>query len=383
MDIKKILKHHAFQDIPLFYDEAYELGCAALAACRPDATEMLRIQTVSALCSLHNKATYEHRGDGVSTPVSAAEQIAGICAAIFVEDIGKSQFGFARPQVPYVMDNCGMGGDLVTTANVSTLAALTASAAGINMCKHGSPGNTDRVGSSDFIELLGIEPSMSKSEVESLVETYHFGYTEALDTRFKHIHRQTHGYAALPHMNDIIGPITNPIDPKLMTRRVVGVNHLIDPAVVADAYRILNQKGITDMQHLIVVRGYVDFGRPNGMDELSLCGGGTKIAELRGNEVDVRYVEAADFGLKPASVTDISPPNGMSKGDFSLAILHGEILGPALDMVLANAALLFMLAEKTLPPRKAYEAARDTFASDDVLRLVANIREQAPHLPLA
>lgn len=372
MDIKRVLKHNAFQNVPLGYDEAYELGCAAVAACAEDADPMLRIQTVTALSALHTKATYQYRGDGVSTPESAAEQIAGICAAIFENDIAKSRFGFARPKVPYVMDNCGMGGDLITTANVSTIAALIAATAGINMCKHGSPGNTDRVGSSDFVGLLGINPYMSRKSAEQAVERYHFGYTEALDTRFKHIHLQTHKHAGLPHMNDVIGPITNPIDPKLMTRRVIGVNHLIDPEVIAKAYQILNHKGVTDVQHLIAVRGYADPSHQNGMDEYSICHGGSKLAILEGEDLSVHRVGAEYFGLEAVSVEQIGPPKGMSKGDFSLGILDGSVTGAACEMVFANAALLFMLDQQLLP-RKAYEAVCDTFSTGEVQRLIEQV----------
>ena len=377
MDIKTLLKFHAYMNIPLWYEQAYDLGCTAIAACAADADPMLQTQNVAALCSLHNRATYEHVGDGVTTPVSAAEQIAGMCAAIFEHDIAKSEFGFARPNVPNVMDNCGMGGDLITTANVSTLAALIAATTGIDMCKHGSPGNTDRVGSSDFVALLGIKPDMSRNEVERIVPQYHFGYTEALDTRFKLIHMQTHCYAALPHMNDIIGPITNPVDPKLMTRRVIGVNHLIDPGLVAEAYQIMNRKGVTDMQHLIAVRGYIQPGRPDGVDEFSLCAGGTKMATLHDEDVTVEHIGADYFGLETAEAEAISPPVGVPKEQFSLDILHGETGGPALEMVLANAALLFILDQR-LSPIKAYEAARDTYLSGTVPDLVLRLCDELP-----
>ena len=377
MDIKDTFKRRAFMNIPLWYNEAYELGCMAVAACAVDAPIQLRYQTVAALCSLHNLATYQHVGDGVTTPVSAAEQIAGVCAAVFDQDIAKSEFGFACPNVRNVMDNCGMGGDLITTANVSTLAALIAATAGIDMCKHGSPGNTDRVGSSDFVELLGIRPDMSRSEVERIVPQHHFGYTEALDTRFKLIHKQTHLYAGLPHMNDIIGPITNPVDPKLMTRRVIGVNHLIDPSLVVEAYQIMNRKGVTDMQHLIAVRGYIEPGRSDGVDELSLCAGGTKMATLHDNQITLEHIEADYFGLQPVAAEAISPPIGVPKEQFSLDILHGETSGPALEMVLANAALLFMLDQR-LTPIRAYEAARDTYLTGGVPKLVSRLSDELP-----
>jgi len=253
VNIKHILKYHAYVSIPLSYDEAYELGKYVLTGCRGD--NLAQIQSIAVLCALHNKSLYSwelnpeseliHNGNGL--PANAAEQIAGICAAVFKHDIAKSEFGFIDPDVPYAMDNCGMGGDLVVTANVSTIAAFIAASLGVPMCKHGSPANADkgRYGSSDFVSLVCfINNFASREDVEKCVEQTGFAYTEACDTRYKLIHLQTHKVARLPHMNDIVGPITNPLNPRKLTRRVLGVNHLIPPRIVAEVYKILNEKGI-------------------------------------------------------------------------------------------------------------------------------------------
>lgn len=386
LDLKNVLKQKLYQNIPLGYDEAYELGAMAVEACKEGADPTLRFQTIAALSAMHNKATYSHVGDGVSTPKSAAEQIAGLCAAIFCEDIAKSPSGFIQPKVALAMDNCGMGGDLVVTSNVSTLAALIAASAGIVMCKHGSPANADagRHGSSDFIELCGIDPFMTRDQIEYAVEHFGFAYSEALDTNFKLIHLQTHRYAMVPHVNDLVGPITNPTDPLIMRRRILGVNHLVHPQVVADAYRIMNAKGVTNMEKMFVVRGKIDPSSHRGFDELSTCVGGNDIFMLRNGKVTAVELTAESFGIPFARAADISPPTGMSKGEFSSKILYGEEAGAARDMVLANAALLFMLnSDNELSPHKAYEAARDTLASGLVPNVVTNVRQIAPQKAVA
>lgn len=382
MEIKHLLKDHAYQNIPLNYDEAYALGQYVLHGCSGD--QLAQIQSVAALSALHTKATYRWQWDerieyyhGHRLPCSAAEQIAGICAAIFHEDIAKADFGFLRPDVPYVMDNCGMGGDLIVTANVSTVAALIAAAAGIPMCKHGSPANADqgRHGSSDFISLLGINTMSHKDKVVACVEKEHFGYTEALDVRYKRIHLQTHKVAMLPHMNDIIGPITNPIDPMLMTRRVLGVNHLVPPRVAAEAYQILNQRGVTNLRHGLFVRGFVDRHLYQGVDEVSICEGGTQVAELRDGVITEFHLGAKDFGLKTVSREAITPPIGISKGDFSLGILRGEVNGAALNMVLANAATLFYLAGQDQSWKGCFSLAREVHESGEALKKALAVKQ--------
>lgn len=390
MNIKHLLKEHAYRNIPLSFEEGYDLGLLAIQGCKgymsdPDELRKL-IQSIAALSALHTQATYGWKLDSEEInhdhrlPHTAAEQIAGICAAVFEHDIGDSEFGFLKPRVPYVVDNCGMGGDLTVTANVSTISAFIAASLGIPVCKHGSPSNADkgRHGSSDFISLCGIDEYGSRNEVEALVENLSFGYTEALDTRFKLIHRQTHDIARMPHMNDLIGPITNPVNPHLLTRRVIGVNHLINPAVVAEAYRIMNEREVTNMEHLIAVRGFGDDNNPGGMDELSVCAGGTAVAELKDGIVTEYRLSAEDFGIEVVASADISPPEGMSKGEFSLRILRGEITGPVLRMILANAALLVKLAHQDMSLPECYKMAQEALTSGAAYQKVMDVRNAHP-----
>ncbi|KKU22129.1 MAG: Anthranilate phosphoribosyltransferase [Candidatus Nomurabacteria bacterium GW2011_GWA1_46_11] len=385
MDIGHVLKDHAYQNIPLTFEEAYALGMYALQGCGGD--ELAQHQSISALCALHNRATYGWQWSSAlerhhrhQLPRNAAEQIAGVCAAVFEHDIAESPSGFLTPHVAYAMDNCGMGGDLTVTANVSTISAFIAAAAGIPMCKHGSPANADagRHGSSDFISMLGIDTMAAKDQVEAAIEMEGFGYTEALDVKYKRIHLQTHQVAKLPHMNDIIGPITNPLTPHLLTRRVVGVNHLISPQIVAEAYKVLNERGVTDLQHGIFVRGFADSEHYEGMDELSICEGGTQVAELWDGVIEERHLTAFDFGIDPIPYEDVSPPSGMSKGAFSLGILDGDIKGAPMEMVLANAALLFYLADRAQDMRECYALAEAVHQDGAAKRTALAVRERLP-----
>ena len=384
IDIKHVLKFHAYQNIPLNYEEAYELGVYTLEGC--GGNELAQKQSIAALCALHTKATYAWRRTGRfeqfhnhRLPKNAAEQIAGICAAIFDHDIATSTNGFLNPDVEYVMDNCGMGGDIITTSNVSTIAGFIAAAAGIPMCKHGSPANADkgRYGSSDFVSIIcGIDEYASSHDVRKCVEKFCFGYTEALDTKYKLIHLQTHKVAMLPHMNDIIGPITNPVNPQKVTRRVLGVNHLISPYIAAEAYKIMNEKGVTNLKHGLFIRGFADRRRSEGMDEVSICPGGTQVAELKNGKIRVLKLYARNFGLKPVPVEAIVPQG--DKGRFSLKILKGEISGPPLQMILANAALLFYLAKKSQDLKECYKMAEEIHQSGKAYKTMLAVRKMIP-----
>lgn len=374
------MKEHAGRNIPLNYQEAYDLGLYLMEACRGN--ELAGKQIGALLSALHNQALYAWRLDGQkaghSLPKNAAEQIAGICAAEFNEDIAKSQFGFLEPSVPFVMDNCGMGGDLIPTANVSTIAAFIAAAAGIPMCKHGSPGNATACGSSDFIDLCGINRLAGKSAIERCVEVLGFGYTEALDTRYKHIHVQTHEIIRLPHMNDIIGPITNPLSPVVFSRRILGLNHMVPPDVAAEAYKILNEKGVTRLAHGLFIRGFAGNREEGGMDELSISQPGTQVAELKNGEIREYWLQAENFGIDPVPVEAVSPPNGMTKGQFSMSILKAEAPASCLKVIIANAALLFWLAERSECLKECYLMAQDVLMSGKAYARMVQIREMLP-----
>ena len=384
IDIKHLLKGHAYQNIPLNYEEAYALGLYALQGCNGD--KLAQKQSIAALCALHTKATYAWEWDkrqeeahGHRLPKNAAEQIAGICAAIFEHDIAKSKFCFINPNILWAIDNSGTGGDTFTTANISTIAAFIAAAAGIPMCKHGSPANTDngKYGSSDVISLIfGINNYASKEEVEKCVERFGFCYTEACDIRYKQIHKQTHEIAMLPHMNDIIGPITNPLNPKKLTKRILGVNHLISPKIIAETYKILNEKGITNLQHGMFVRGFIDDERYQGIDEVSICAGGTQVAELKNGEIKEYHLFADDFGVDVISEEAVQPIG--NKGEYSLKILQGKIDGDRLSIVLANAAILFYLAEKSTDLKECYRMAEKIFKSGKPYETMLAVQNMLP-----
>lgn len=369
IEIKKLLKEKAYQNTPLSFEEAYNLASYAIEGC--NGNEIAQIQSIAVLCALHNKATYSHK--------NAYLQIAGIAAGIIDFDIKKSINGFVKPKVPYVFDNCGMGGDHFVTANVSTLAAFTAASLGVYMCKHGSPANADRgrQGSSDFIKICGIPNIMSKEDIEGMIETHKFGYIEALDTNFKIIHHQTHSFAHLPHMNDLIGPLTNPIDPILLKYKIIGINHLIPLNTITKALQVLNDKGFTFFKNAIAIRGKVGTTVKSGIDELSLTKWGTSVSELSENGIKSYTIKPSDFGINPVDKSFLTPPKGMSKADFSLSILSNNAPIESIYMIAANSAIILRMVGEVKTLREGFQMSYNQLCSGKVEMYLADLKNAA------
>ena len=81
IDARHIMKEHAGRNIPLSYQEAYDLGLYLMNACRGE--ELAGRQIGALLSALHNQALYAWQLNGRETthplPNNSAEQIAGIC----------------------------------------------------------------------------------------------------------------------------------------------------------------------------------------------------------------------------------------------------------------------------------------------------------------
>jgi anthranilate phosphoribosyltransferase len=301
--------------------------------------------------------------------------IAGICAAVFEKDIGKSTEGFLTiPGREYVLENCGMGGDTIPTPNVSCLAGICAASAGITMVKHGSRSHTNPSGSTDFLEACGIPMDLPSETIQRSVDKFHLGYIDAVDTRFKRIHRMTMERSRVSHLSHIVGPITSPVHPHLLRRRVIGVNQNVNSRMVAQVYQILNDKGVTQMDHLLVVRGHGDTAN-DFMDEVSITRNGTEVTQLRNNAITEFTLNAKQFGFPEYSCEELCIPPGREKGEYSRAILNGEANGAALDLVSANAALLFHLADPKRDLRDCAEHARKQFTSGAARQHMLSLRE--------
>src|SRR2546421_3062322 len=69
------------------------------------------------------------------------------------------------PACGVVLDTCGTGGDVRSTFNISTAAALIVASAGVKVVKHGNRSATGRCGSADVLEKLGVNLELTPQQL--------------------------------------------------------------------------------------------------------------------------------------------------------------------------------------------------------------------------
>lgn len=315
--------------------------------------------------------------DGEATPA----QIGALLAALrtrgeTVDEIA----GFARVmraraiavrshRTPLV-DTCGTGGDTVKSFNISTAAALVASAAGAAIAKHGNRAVTSKAGSADVLEALGVRLDLDADAVGRCIDAVGIGFL------FARAHHPAMRHAAPVRAElgfrtifNALGPLTNPAG---ATRQVIGV---YDPTLCEPLARVLLLLGA---EHALVVHGMA------GLDEIATFGE-TVVAAVRDGGVTVGRITADALGLPEGSPEAIAPgADPAENADLLRAVLDGAP-GARRDIVLANAAAaLFVagvapsLAEGVPLAARAIDTGAARQKLDD---LVAFTRQEAPVNP--
>ena len=248
---------------------------------------------------------------------------------------------------PNIIDTCGTGGDASGTFNISTTAAIIASASGAAVAKHGNRAVSSRCGSADVLKALGVNIEVSpEHSAKTLDETgITFLFAPLMHGAMKYA-ANVRRELAIRTIFNILGPLTNPAGAQ---RQVIGV---FDPTLTEKLAGVLRQLG---SQHALVVHGQ------GGFDELSTVGW-TKVSELREGTVKSYEIKARDLGLQIASV------ESLRGGDVSqnVEILRGVLdakKGPARDISLLNSGAALFVSGKAASITEGIALSREAVDS--------------------
>ena len=264
-----------------------------------------------------------------------------------------------RPVTTGLMDTCGTGGDAAGTINISTAAALAATAMDIPVAKHGNRAVSSRSGSADVLEALGVNIDLDPGQVAHLIDTVGIGFLFAphLHPAMKHAGPVRKELGVRTVFN-LLGPLTNPAG---VDRQLLGV---YDPELCEPVCRVLQQLG---SKRAFVVHG------AGGLDEVSPCGP-TVVAALEDGQVRSFTFIPEEVGIKPVAVEDLCGGTPLDNARLIEKIFQGK-QDPRTEAVVLNAAFAAVLGEKAEDVREGVDLARQTLASGAVLAKLEQLRD--------
>ncbi len=277
-----------------------------------------------------------------------AEEIAGAARALRTRLLP-----VAAPED--TVDCCGTGGDGHHTLNVSTGVSLVVAAAGVPVAKHGNRAASSKSGAADTLEVLGLnmeaagrsaEKTLAEIGICFLFAKNHHPAMGRIQPIRQRIGRRT--------IFNLMGPLSNPAGVK---RQLIGIAR---PAYVP-IYAAAKARLGTDQTWIA--------SGDEGLDELSLAGG-NELADVIGNEFEMRRVTAAMAGLAPAPVEAIRGGDPVHNARALEALLMGAP-GPYRDAVLFNAAATLIIAGRAKDWTDGAEIAAESLDSGRARNLLS------------
>jgi anthranilate phosphoribosyltransferase len=264
-----------------------------------------------------------------------------------------------------LVDTCGTGGDGSRTFNISTAAALVATAAGASVAKHGNRAITSQTGSADVLEALGIPVGLSPVEATAALRAHRFAFLHApsLHPAMKAVMPVRRALGVRTVFN-LLGPLTNPAG---ASAQVMGVYAPHVVPLVAEAMALLGTR------HAFVVHGQSEAGK--GLDEISISGP-THIAEVHNGIVTLSTITPEDAGLERAPIETLIGGDAATNAAILTAIFSGEP-GPRRDIVLLNAAAVLVAADLAPNLITGVALAAHTLDTGAVSQLLTNLSSQS------
>ncbi len=225
----------------------------------------------------------------------------------------------------------GTGGDGAHSFNISTTSLFILAAGGVKVAKHGNRAASSQSGAADCLEALGIN---IQQEPEDCVRLLHdvgacFMFAQKYHTSMKYVGaiRKELGFRTV---FNILGPITNPANPKY---QLLGVydEYLVEPMA-----HVLTNLGVK--------RGLVVYGQDK-LDEISISAP-TTICDFGNGDYRTYTIQPEDFGLSRGQKSDIVGGTAKENAQITMDILTGKEYGPKRNIVLMNAGSALYIAGK-------------------------------------
>ena len=236
-----------------------------------------------------------------------------------------------------LVDPVGTGGDGASLFNVSTAAAIVASAGGVKIAKHGNVAASSASGSADVLRQAGVVVDLEPAQVKACIAETNFGFmfAQAYHHAMRHVVPVRRAIGIRTVFN-VLGPLSNP----------AGVKHQL-LGVFSKAWL----RPMVEVAQALGAERVLAVHSRNGLDEFSVTHP-NDVAELRADGEIVEFMlNPADFGMNHH---DHSALQVTSAAD-SLALIRQVFADgtPAIgfDMLALNAAAILYVAVSRAPAR--------------------------------
>jgi anthranilate phosphoribosyltransferase len=219
------------------------------------------------------------------------------------------------------VDIVGSGADPIGVINVSSIAAMVVSAAGVPVIKHGNRAASSKSGANDVLTALGINISLEPDRVARVFAEIGVTYINAMvfHPGFRNAGpvRQD---LAIPTIFNVLGPLCNPARPEA---NALGMSN---PARIPLAVGLFQQRGAT----ALVYRG------EDGIDKITTTGH-SKVFEVSRGSVTEHDFDPREVGFTYSSIDDIRGGTPDENAALARTVLAGE-KSAARDIILLNSA---------------------------------------------
>lgn len=249
-----------------------------------------------------------------------------------------------------VLEIVGTGGDKANSFNISTLAAIVTSAAGVPVAKHGNRTASSKCGTADCLEALGVRLAIEpERNAEILKETnICFMFAQKYHTAMKYV-GPVRKEIGIPTIFNILGPLTNPA---FNTLQLLGV---YSEALLEPLSKVLSNLGV---KRCMVVYGQ------DCLDEISMSAP-TSVCEIIDGKMTKYIIEPEQFGMTKCSKEELVGGTPDENAAIALSILKGE-QGARRNAVLINAGAALHIA-KQIPIDEGIKLAAEMIDSGRAL----------------
>ena len=219
------------------------------------------------------------------------------------------------------VDIVGSGGDPIGVINVSSIAAIVVSAAGVPVIKHGNRAASSKSGANDVLTSLGIKISLEPDRVARVFAEIAVTYINAMvfHPGFRNAGpvRQD---LAIPTIFNVLGPLCNPARPEA---NALGMSN---SSRIPLAVGLFQQRGAT----ALVYRG------EDGIDKITTTGH-SKVFEVSRGSVTEHDFDPREVGFTYSSIDDIRGGTPDDNAALARRVLAGE-KNAARDIIVLNSA---------------------------------------------